>query len=167
MNNKGFTLVEVVVTLSILALMATISIPTYISWLPNHKMRTSVRQIYDDMNLAKMLAVRNNTNVVVKFSTLNNSYSIFLDTIGNNFSLDAGELEIRKGATLENGVNLYQTTLPANSCAFNNRGLPVNASFGRIYLKNPSGLYLGVDLNAAGNISVITSSDNGGSWILD
>ena len=167
MNNKGFTLAEVVITLSILALMATIAVPSFISWLPRHKLQTSVRQIYDDMNLAKLMAVRNNVNVVVQFVPNSNTYNIFLDTIGNNFSLDAGETKIRDGATLEPGVNLYQTTLPSNSCAFNNRGLPVNSSFGQVYLTSPSGLYLGVDLSGAGGISIITSADKGGTWTLD
>jgi prepilin-type N-terminal cleavage/methylation domain-containing protein len=165
MNNKGFTLAEVLVTIGILGIMAAISIPSYFSWLPKHKLKTSVRQIYDDLNLAKMLAVKNNTNAVVKFSTLNNSYSIFLDTKVANFSLDAGEPEIRKGATLEKDVNIYQTTLTSNSCAFNNRALAVNT--GQIYMTSPSGLYMGVDLNAAGNISIITSNDHGGTWKFD
>jgi prepilin-type N-terminal cleavage/methylation domain-containing protein len=162
MNNKGFTLAEVVVTLGILALMATIAIPSYFSWLPKNRIRTSVRQIYDDLNLAKMLAVKNNTNAVVKFFPASNTYSIWLDTKVANFALDANEPIIRQGATLEKDVNLYQTSLTSNSCAFNNRGLSINT--GQIYMTSPSGLYIGVDLNAAGGISIITSTDGGGTW---
>ncbi len=158
---------EVVVTLAILGIMATIAIPSFMSWLPRHKLQTSVRQIYDDMNLAKLSAVRNNVNVVVQFVPNSNTYNIWLDTIGNNYSYDSGEPLIRQGATLESGVNLYQTTLPSNSCALNNRGLPVNSSFGQVYLTSPSGLYLGVDLNAAGGISIITSANGGGTWTID
>jgi prepilin-type N-terminal cleavage/methylation domain-containing protein len=162
MNKKGFTLPEVMVTLSILGIMMAISIPSYISWLPRHKLQTSVRQIYDDFNLAKMEAVRNNANAVVIFFPASNTYSIFLDTIVQNYALDAGEPRIRQGATLERGVNLYETTLGANTCGFNNRGLPTGP--GQIHLTSPSGLYLGVDVTVAGGIRIISSTDNGVTW---
>ena len=72
MNKKGFTLVEIVVTISILSILTAITIPTYISWLPKHRLQTSVRQIYDDLNLAKMEAVRTNTVAVAIFYPFNN-----------------------------------------------------------------------------------------------
>ena len=165
MNKKGFTLAEVAVTLSILSIMAAISIPTYISWLPKHRLITSVRQIYDDMNLAKLQAVRTNTVAVVIFHPESNSYSIFLDkSVPLNYALDSGETVIRKAATLENGVNLYETTLAANTCGFNNRGMSSTGGGGQVHLTSPSGLYMGVDLNAAGSISIISSTNHGSTW---
>ena len=164
MNKKGFTLPEVVVSLSIIALMATIAIPTYISWLPRHRLQTSVRQIYDDLNLAKMTAVRTNIVAVAIFYPASNTYSIFLDKSDPlNYALDASDIQIKSGVPLEKDVNLYETTTGGNTFAFNNRGLLFTGA-GQVHLKNPNALYLGVDLNAAGNIKIITSTDNGGTW---
>ncbi len=73
-NRKGFTLTEVVVTLSILAIMTAISIPSYFSWLPRHKLQTSARQIYDDMNLAKMQAVEATLLPLSIFHPASNNY---------------------------------------------------------------------------------------------
>ena len=39
-NRKGFTLTEVTVVLSLLGIMSAISVPSYISWLPRHKLQT-------------------------------------------------------------------------------------------------------------------------------
>ncbi|PLX53610.1 MAG: hypothetical protein C0611_04270, partial [Desulfobacteraceae bacterium] len=78
-NRKGFTLTEVIVTLSVLGIMTAISVPSYFSWLPRHRLQTSVRQIYDDLNLAKMQAVKDNTVARITFDILNNNYTVFLD----------------------------------------------------------------------------------------
>lgn len=164
-HSKGFTITEVVVTLSVLGIMTAISIPSYISWLPRHRLQTSVRQIYDDMNLAKMQAVRSNTVAVAIFTPATNQYTIFLDTNGN-WALDGGEPRIRQNASLENGVSITGTTLAAHTCGFNNRGmLPAGAVPGVVQLTNPTNILMGVEvMNTAGGIRIVTSTDNWVSW---
>jgi type IV fimbrial biogenesis protein FimT len=154
-NKKGFTLTELVVIFSIIGIMMAISIPSFISWLPRHRLQTSVRQIYDDLNLAKIQAVRSNTVAVIIFKPASNDYDIFLDTNGS-WSYDGGELLIRQSASLETGVTITGTTLPFNTCGFNNRGmLPAGvAPGGQVSLTNPTGVVSGVNVNTAGNISV-------------
>ena len=154
-RKTGFTMTEVLIALSVLGLMIAISVPSYISWLPRHRLRTSVRQIYDDLNLAKIRAVKDNTVAVIIFRPASNDYDIFLDT-NENLVLDGGEPVIRQNASLENGVTITGTTLPADTTGFNNRGmLPVGAApGGRVSLTNPTGLVMGVNVNAAGGISV-------------
>jgi len=166
-NRKGFTLTEVVVTLSILGIMTAISIPSYISWLPRHRLQTSARQIYDDMQLAKIRAVKDNTVAVAIFNPATNKYTIFLDaSVPLNWALDGGETVIRQGASLEKGVSITDTTLPANKTGFNNRGmLPVGAAAGVIRLTNPTNLLMGVEvMNTAGALRIVTSTDGWASW---
>jgi prepilin-type N-terminal cleavage/methylation domain-containing protein len=164
-NKKGFTLTELAVTLSIFSIMAAISVPSYISWLPKHRLQTSVRQIYDDMNLAKIRAVKDNTVAFVKFDIANNKYTIFLDTNGNG-GMDFSEPRIRENATLEKGVRITGTSLPAHTCGFNNRGmLPTGANPGVVKLTNPTNILMGVEvMNTAGGIRIVTSTDNWVSW---
>ena len=164
-NQKGFTLTEVIVIISILGVMAAISIPSYISWLPRHRLQTSVRQIYDDMNIAKIRAVKDNIVAVIIFTPATNTYSVFLDTSGN-WAWDGGETIIRQNAPLENGVTITGTTLPSHTSGFNNRGmLPIGATPGGVVqLTNPTGLLMGVNVNAAGGISIVTSTDNWVTW---
>lgn len=154
-NGKGFTLTEVVVTLGILGIMMAITVPSYISWLPRHRLQTSVRQIYDDLNLAKIRAIKDNTVAVIIFKPASNDYDIFLDTSGN-WAYDGGEPLIRQSASLETGVTITGTTLPSNTCGFNNRGmLPTGVTpGGQVSLTNPTGVLSGVNVNTAGNISV-------------
>ena len=160
-NRRGFTLTEVVVILSILGIMTAISVPSYLSWLPKHKLQTSARQIYDDINLAKIRAVKDNTVAVITFTPGNDTYFVFLDDSISNGSYDAGETILRNNTTLENGVNMTA----ANTCGFNNRGLRTTAQTQVTRLTNPTGIIMRIDVNTAGGISILMSKDGGVTWI--
>jgi prepilin-type N-terminal cleavage/methylation domain-containing protein len=167
-HRKGFTLTELVVTLAILSVITAISVPSYISWLPRHKLQTSARQIYDDLNLAKFRAVNGNTVAVIIFTPATNTYTIFLDaSVPINWALDAGETVIKQNEPLQDGVSITATTFTANTFGFNNRGLSIGlpaAAPYQVRLSNPTGLLVGVDVNTAGGISIVTSTDGWGSW---
>jgi prepilin-type N-terminal cleavage/methylation domain-containing protein len=158
-NRRGFTLTEVVVTLSILGIMAAISVPSYYSWLPRHRLQTSARQIYDDMNLAKIRAVKDNTVVCITYSAGNDNYTIFLDPDGSS-SWTAGDTMIKSNVSLENAVDITA----ANTCGFNNRGLRTTAQTQVVRLTNPTGIIMRIDVNTAGGISVLMSKDGGATW---
>jgi type IV fimbrial biogenesis protein FimT len=162
MNKKGFTLVEVAVTLSILAIMATIAIPTYISWLPKHRLQISARQIYDDLNLAKMEAVRRNTDVCITFSLANNNYKVFVDANSDGTYTSPGDTILKNNVALENGVTISNTTFTGGTIGFNNRGMATNT--GRADLTNPTGIKMRINVITTGYISILTSKDGGATW---
>ena len=165
MNKKGFTLIEITVTLAILGIISAIAIPSYFSWLPKYRLQTSVRHIYDDLNMARSGAVRTNIVAVAIFNIPNDNYTIFLDTSGNGI-LDGSETVISNGR-LEDGVDIYGSTFSSNTLGFNNRGMPATALTGQddsVFLRNPSGLYMGVRVNTAGGLTIINSTDGGTTW---
>ena len=163
MNNKGFTLTELTVTLALLGIMSAISIPSYFSWLPRHRLQTSVRHIYDDMNMARSRAVKNNTAAVAIFDISSDTYTVYLDTSSPlNWTLDAGETVISTG-TLENDVDITGSTFTNNKYGFNSRGMSAGGT-GEVRLTNPSGLFLGVRVNTSGCLTIINSTDGGTNW---
>ena len=164
MNKNGFTFVEIAVGLAIFAIISAIALPSFLSWIPRYRLQTSVRQIYDDMNMAKSRAVRTNSVAVAKFDINNDKYTIFLDTSPANWALDGGEEEISSG-DLPNDVDVINTTFNAHTYGFNNRGMTHNAVVpGDVYLTNPSGLFMGVRVNVAGGLRIISSPDGGMTW---
>jgi type IV fimbrial biogenesis protein FimT len=163
MNNKGFTLTELTVTIALMGIISGISIPSYFSWLPRHRLQTSVRHIYDDMNMARSRAVKNNTVAVAIFDISNDTYTIFLDTV-ENWALDSSETVLSTG-TLENGVDITGSTFTSNTYGFNSRGMTKTpAVAGDVYLTNPSGLFMGVRVSTSGCLTIINSTDGGTTW---
>lgn len=158
-NKKGFTLTELTVTLGVLGIMTAIAVPSYISYLPKHKLKTSVRQIYDDMQLAKIRAVKDNTVACITFDINNENYNVFLDQDGTS-TWTAGDIIIKNNVGLEKDVNITA----ANTCAFNNRGLRTTAQNQVVRMTNPTGTIMRIDVNTAGGISILTSKDGGATW---
>jgi len=148
-NRKGFTMTEVVVVLSLLGILTAIAIPSFISWLPRHRLQTSTRQIYDDLNLAKIRAVRANIDSCITFNVGNDNYTVFLDVNGDSTYTNGVDTLIKGPVWLENGVNITA----ANTCGFNNRGMST-AGVTQVSLTNPTGVVTNVNVNTVGNITV-------------
>lgn len=152
MNNKGFTLIELTVTIALLGIMAAISIPSYFSWLPRHRLQTSVRHIYDDMNMARSTAVKTNADIGIEFIPSNETYKIFIDT-DQNQTLGEDDTVIKTG-TLESGVDITESTFTNDTYGFNSRGMSAGGT-GEVRLTNPSGLFMGVSVSTSGCLTII------------
>jgi len=63
----GFTMIELVIAVAIIAIMAAIAIPGFSTWLPNYRLKSAARDLYSNMQLAKIGAVRNNANWAIVF----------------------------------------------------------------------------------------------------
>jgi type IV fimbrial biogenesis protein FimT len=61
----GFTVLEVMVTLSLIAILAAIAVPAMADFIRNNRMNTSARQLDADMILARREAIKRNTRVLI------------------------------------------------------------------------------------------------------
>jgi len=90
-NESGFTLAELMVTIAVLAVMAMIAIPAFMSWMPGMRLNGAARQIMGDLMAARMKAVKQNNRFRVFFNSPGTNEYQILDDDNNNNSADSGE----------------------------------------------------------------------------
>ena len=90
-KEAGFTLAELMVTIAVIAVMTSIAIPAFISWMPGMRLNGAARQVMGDLMGARMNAVKQNNEFKIFFnSPAANQYQI-LDDDDNDGTADGGE----------------------------------------------------------------------------
>ncbi|MBL4665257.1 MAG: GspH/FimT family protein [Nitrospinaceae bacterium] len=100
-SKKGFTLIEIIITMAIIGIVSAIAIPNFSKWKEKHEIDGQAQKVYFDLMLARTTAVKSNNNVRVTFNLVANTYKIHEDSNDNGVE-DGGEN--LKNAVLENNV---------------------------------------------------------------
>ncbi|NWG03864.1 MAG: prepilin-type N-terminal cleavage/methylation domain-containing protein [Syntrophaceae bacterium] len=129
MNQRGVTLVELIVVMVILAFGALLTTPNISTWLTNYRLRSATRDVVSIMRVAQLKAISNHTHYQVIFEPAHDRYFLQYQDTGGNW--------VTEGVTqtMPTGVK-YQTTFAGNLITFfpNSR-----AADGRITLNNSKG----------------------------
>lgn len=115
MNQSGLTLLELVVTLAVLAIMLTIAIPGFTAIIHASRLSTATNDMVAALHLARSEAIKRNSRAVLCKSAdglacsasggWDQGWVAFHDA-NNNAVLDADETPIRVQAALPNGLRL-------------------------------------------------------------
>jgi prepilin-type N-terminal cleavage/methylation domain-containing protein len=174
-REKGFTLLELMVTIVILCVLLGLAIPGFSRWVPNYRLRGAARDIYSNLQLAKMTAVKDRKRCRVSFDVANSRYQLISVSSGPNGTFGDGDdvtLTLKTvnfseygsgvgyghgsatagvgGAGFDNGV-----TLDEDGIVFDSRGMvfrpsgPAASADGYVYLQN--------NKNGAYAVGVLTS----------
>ncbi len=169
-GKNGFTLVELIIVIMLIGIVVGVAAPVLREYSVDANLKSAVRNLKSDMELAKLRAIRENARVVMDFDTTNNSYEAFVDdgsgggTAGNN-AKDGSEVTVTT-VSIPANVTMYEASFPGGipRFRFDGRGLP-NGVGGHVHMKNTNDNYRGVDLSMVGHIQIKTSVDGGGTWV--
>jgi prepilin-type N-terminal cleavage/methylation domain-containing protein len=159
---SGFTAIELMIVLAIVAVLATLSISNFIFCRPRYELGEAVTDIISMLQNARMRAVKENRRVVVLFDPdgngkLEGDYIAFVDNGSGGAGewtrqIEDGEPLVASGKVPE-GVRLSRTSFAHDHLRFDSRGhlMDINRS---IYLKNANGLTRKITVYASGSCRV-------------
>ena len=83
----GMTLIELMTVLAILALAGAVAVPHMLDWRHGMRLRAAANEIRNDFELARMRAVKENTDVTVQFDPAAGLYRVTYNDDGGNVVL--------------------------------------------------------------------------------
>lgn len=178
-KNAGFTLVELMITLAVLAILLSVAVPSMQGLIKQNRLTTTTNELVATVAYARSEAVLRGASVVVcntpdagaaspvcdSGSSWKNGWVVFVDS-NNNLSLDTGETLLRASAPPPADVVITPTSTSARGVVFTRIGraqgiatdqkLAVGAGFNLCSPGQADGRV--TSLNAAGRASTAKKS---------
>lgn len=182
-NESGFSVIELLAAIVIVAILASIAIPAFSVWLPDYRLKRAARDLYSNLQKAKLGAVNANETWGVFFDNgvTPGRYSIWSlgpnrkwdgaggDDVSRNMPINLSEYG---GVDYGNGdaptniqgnpfgrVITYVT--PANLAIFSSRGTVNN--LGYVYLSNRRGSVYAVGTPSQAGV-IVMKKYTGSGW---
>lgn len=150
-RDSGFTLIELMIAVGMISILIAIAIPNAMKWLPDYRLKAAARDLYSNMQKAKVEAVKSNSDWAIVFDLANNQYFVCSDKGGDGSWSGTADNTITKTCFFHTGIvyghgnattNATTTggSFPAdevsyhpNIVVFNSRGL---CGAGYVYIQN-------------------------------
>ena len=170
-QQTGFTLAELMIAVAIMGILLTISAPQWSSFLSNLRLKGDTRELFANLQKAKLQAGKENTclgisYLTVAFPATGGGYSIFRDD-GAGGSTRCNK--VRDGAetnllsiTMSQGNALVNVSAGLSPMCYNQQAVICGSQQGNLQLRNQSRWYK-ITVSPAGNLQTNTSSD-GTTW---
>ena len=172
-NNYGFTLVELMIGIAIIAILTATAIPAIKAWIPNYRLKAAGRDLFSTLQKVRLLAVKKNSTHAVLFDTAAGTYQIFNSSGADNTWGTADDIPERPPTALSNygsgiayghgnatinatvaGGGIFpgdDVSYTGNMLAFNSRGMLAGLG-GYVYLSN--------NINSACAVGTPTTTGN-------
>jgi prepilin-type N-terminal cleavage/methylation domain-containing protein len=152
--DKGFTFMELMVVIAIIAILSSFAVPNLISWRKDYKLKGTYENLRADLRLAQGRALRERATVSVVF--LSSRYDIFVDNgsgggTEGDYNRNGSEPLVRfrrlpAGVT----IDLAATTIAGDRTQFDARGRCL--ATGTVVVKDFSGKQQNISINPLGRI---------------
>ena len=104
-KNSGFTLMELMTVIAIIAILGAIATPNIIKWISNQKINQAAMEVQSAIQSARIKAVKENLNSRLVFSN-NREYQIFIwSRADGDFVTESAKKKLPVGITLSTGLS--------------------------------------------------------------
>ena len=121
LKRRGFTIIELMVTIAVLSILLMVGLPSYSIWMHNMRIRGAAEAVQNGLQIARATAIARNTQVSLVFPADGNlSYMIYSVISPTNMPADfrapGAEVDIyRRYNQQEGSSNASVTMTPAGS----------------------------------------------------
>lgn len=156
-KDHGFTLIEILVVIGMVGILTAIAIPNMIDWREQRKLQGAANNLVADMQLARIVAVREASEVSIVFFPATNAYRIFVDP-GGDGNEDAGDRLLRN-VTMPAGFTMAAAfvtdPLKKDRTWFTSKGRPPRApQDSHVQLTNSAGQDLWITMSMIGRLQI-------------
>jgi type IV fimbrial biogenesis protein FimT len=158
---QGFTVLELIITILVLAILVTVGIPSFTALLERHRLKGAVETLYTELQLARSVALRQNRPCYVDFNP-GADWCYGLDDTAACDCASAGDCQVDGvekvvRATEYRGITLTSTTFTGDGTGFNARnGTALGA--GEALFQGPQGTTAKVVLSALGRARICSDA---------
>jgi prepilin-type N-terminal cleavage/methylation domain-containing protein len=143
-QQKGFTLIELIVVMGIMGILATIAVPTFQNYIRNQNLKTAARGITSDFFATREKALSENVRYRITFDQASNSYTIARGTYSGTPYVDQQTKSMTSYAPSiqlnADQVVYFQTRGTVTACNFTISNT-INGSVANIIVNFPSRTY--------------------------
>lgn len=157
MKIRGLTLMELMVTVAIMAILLVLAVPSFNAFLARGRLSGAAEALAQDLQLAKSEALRNNADVTISLSLgANWCYGSVVSGTACNCTTANSCVLRRVDSTAYTGVSLAASSFGGNATTFTARQGLANA--GAVEFTHPDAGTLRVSLGAGGQVSICSTA---------
>ncbi|MCP4717100.1 MAG: prepilin-type N-terminal cleavage/methylation domain-containing protein [Deltaproteobacteria bacterium] len=171
MRKNGFSLVELMVVVAVLAIMGAVAVPNFVTGMSNYRMKRAASDLAARIRQARATAVKEHRDVPVRFIVNNNRYFIntqWYPESGQSLPQYYGDgISYGTGDATQNATK-WGGSLPGDGVSFAGDGFSFNVmglstDTGYVYLNNGKGKVYAVGMETLGG-AIYVRRWSGGQW---
>ncbi len=107
-KNSGFSILELLTVIGILAVLSSIALPGLIQWRQKAQLGGATRDLYGNFQKAKMEAVKNNRGCTVAFNQGACDYVLYMDMVAGKVHLESGDKQTTVSVSMAGSIWIEQ-----------------------------------------------------------
>ena len=163
-RSQGFTLIELMVVLALVAIIATFAVPSFQSAMARQKVNIAASDLLVSATQARSEAIKNNHQAIVQPISAQSDWSqgwrIYVD-MDNSKTYTEGDLLVTTVPAAASSIGLYEApTLNPNLIGFDANGFALGSNAGRVVFSSSilgNGYRKGVVISRTGRARICTS----------